>query len=79
MSSCKPRIISSKFRVGRKYNKNWATNNVTRFGEISPLCSSCKSLWQFLIVYLVFGKKINTLKHLDKFYCCKWPNIEQII
>ena len=36
--------------------------SVTRFGEISPLWQNFKGLWQFVRVYLVFGKIFNLLR-----------------
>ena len=38
--------------------------SVTKLGEISPLWQKKLSLWQFLKVYLIFGKIVNLLWQL---------------
>ena len=39
---------------------------MTRFGEISPLWQKLRNVWQYLKVYLVFGKVVKPL--WDNFY-----------
>ena len=45
----------------KAYIKSRLAASVTRFGEISPLWSNVKSLWQVLRVNLIFGKVLNLL------------------
>ena len=51
----------------------WFPTSVTRFGKISPLCLSVKSLWQFSMLNLVVGKRLNQFGNfrmlLGKFSC----------
>ena len=36
-------------------------DSLTRFGEVWPLCQNILRLWQFCMVFLVFGKILNLL------------------
>jgi len=54
--------MSVDFRVlllSQNVDKN--LSSVTRFGEISPLGQTLKSLKQYIRVYLVFGRILNLL------------------
>ena len=54
--------MSVDFRVlllSQNVDKN--LSSVTRFGEISPLGQTLKSLKQYIRVYLVFGRILNLI------------------
>ena len=59
-------------------------SSLTRFGEISPLRLSFKSIRESVRVYFLLGEILNLicqsfLCHWANFHWSKWPNVEQLI
>ena len=68
----------------KKWRSIKSTDLLVQCGQIwQPFATSFKSLWQFYLI-LQLAKFLtcffaNNVSHWANFYCCKWPNIEQII